>query len=94
MKTICRLEDFVVPNVSLYLYPDTTEITILDDRTIIGDPANPELYIMDCTISNCVLKENVTDPGEWFGWKYTYTDADGWELNPNWEPPQPPPALI
>lgn len=88
MKTICRLSDFQVPNVSLYLFPDTKAVSVEPDKTIIGDPQNPELYIMDCTTSNCVLKEGVTDPGDWAGWKYTYTDTDGWVLNPDWvEPP-------
>lgn len=88
MKTICRLGDFIVPHVSLYLYPDETLITVLDDQTIVGPLDNPELIIMDCTTDNCVLAEGVSDPGDWFGWKYTYTDVTGWELNPNWEPPQ------
>jgi hypothetical protein len=91
MKTICRLPDFEVPNVSLYLYSDDTPISVESDRTVIGDPANPSLYILDCTTSNCVLHEGVSEPLDWYGWKYTYTDEDGWELNPKWEPPIPPP---
>lgn len=87
MKTICRLADFEVPNVSLYLISDTTAVNIQDDMTIVGDPAAPELYIMDCNTSNCVLHEGVSDPGDWTGWKYTYTTSGGWELNPDWNPP-------
>ena len=88
MKTICRLADFSVPNVSLYLFEDAKPVTIEADRTVVGDPASPDLIIMDCTTSNCVLHEGVTDPADWFGWKYTYTDADGWVLNPDWVDPR------
>lgn len=87
MKTICRLSDFEVPNVSLYLFDDDTQVTVNDDFTIVGDPAQPSFFVMDCNTQNCVLHEGVTDPGEWYGWKYTYTDADGWALNPGWTPP-------
>ena len=87
MKTICRLADFQVPNVSIYLFDDAKPVSIEADRTVIGDPASPELIVMDCNTSNCVLKEGVTEPTDWFGWKYTYTDADGWELNPGWVDP-------
>lgn len=88
MKTICRLDDFIVPNVSLYLYPDTTLVTIEEDRTVIGPIDKPYLIVMDCDSSNCVLKENVSDPSDWYGWKYTYTDASGWQLNPQWVDPR------
>ena len=88
MKTICRLPDFQVPNVSIYLFADDKPVSIEADRTVIGDPANPDLIIMDCNTSNCVLEEGVTNPDDWFGWKYTYTDADGWVLNPGWVDPR------
>lgn len=92
MKTICRLPDFLTPNVSIYLFADSVPVTIESDRTVIGDLASPTLIIPDCNSSNCVLKEGVSDPAEWFGWKYTYTDADGWVLNPDWVPPIPDPT--
>lgn len=88
MKTICRLADFRVPNVSIYLFEDAKPVSIEADRTVVGDPANPDLIIMDCKTSNCVLEEGVTDPGDWFGWKYTYTSGGGWVLNPDWVDPR------
>ena len=88
MKTICRLGDFQVPNLSIYLYADDKQILIESDKTTIGDPSNPDLYIMDCTTANCVLNEGVTEPTDWFGWKYTFTDAGGWVLNPDWVDPR------
>lgn len=88
MKTICRLPDFQVPNVSLYLFDDAKPVSVEADRTVIGDPANPDLIVMDCNTSNCVLHEGVTNPDDWFGWKYTYTNADGWVLNPGWVDPR------
>lgn len=88
MKTICRLPDFSVPNVSIYLFSDATPVTIYSDRTVVGPLDKPQFIIADCNDSNCVLKENVNNPDDaWVGWKYTYTDADGWVLNPNWVPP-------
>jgi hypothetical protein len=88
MKTICRLADFRVPNVSIYLFEDSKPVSIEGDRTVVGDPNSPDLIIMDCKTSNCVLKEGVTDPGDWFGWKYTYTSGGGWALNPDWVDPR------
>ena len=47
MKTICRLADFQVPNVSIYLFDDAKPVSIEADRTVIGDPASPDLIVMD-----------------------------------------------
>lgn len=84
MKTIVRKDT----NVSLYLYDDEIVVDIQSDKTIVGDP--PMLIIGDCDSSNAVLFENVSNPEDWQGWKYFYTDADGWVLNPDWNPPTPP----
>lgn len=84
MKTICRLADFYLPDVSLYLFEDSISVSIGDTKTVIGDPSDIDLIIADCDTSNCVLRENVTDPGEWDGWKYTYTPDGGWVLNPDY----------
>lgn len=81
MRTICRLASFEPkPNVSLYLYSDDTLITILPDCVLIGDPEDPSLVIADCNQSNCVLYDGVSDPGDWAGWKYTYTPETDWVL--------------
>jgi len=88
MKTICRLADSDTPNISLYLFEDNKPVSVEADRTVVGDPANPDMIIMDCSSHCCVLKEGVTDPGDWYGWKYTYTDGAGWELNPTWVDPR------
>ena len=85
MKTICRLADFENgENISLYLYGDDKEVTVGDDRTVIGSLNSPELIIMDCTTENCVLHEGVEEPDNWFGWKYTYTSDDGWQVHEGW----------
>ena len=83
MKTIVRNGT----NVSLYLFPDSETVIIGADKTTVGNPAR--LYIDDCNSSNVTLFEGVTNPDQWTGWKYLYTAAGGWELNPNWTPPQP-----
>lgn len=93
MKTICRLSDFVVPNVSLYLFSDDTPVSIGTNQTVIGDPENPDLIVLDCNTSNCVLYEGVTNPDDWFGWKYTYTPETDWVLNPDWVDPQIEPTV-
>lgn len=81
MKTIVRNET----NVSLYLFDDSEVVDIGADQTVIGNP--PRLIIADCNTSNAILFENVTDPGDWAGWKYLYTAGGGWQLNPDWNPP-------
>lgn len=82
MKTIVRKDN----NVSLYLYDDEIVVDIQSDKTIVGDP--PMLIIGDCNSSNATLFENVSNPEAWQGWKYLYTDADGWVVNPEWIPPE------
>ena len=87
----CEHKHIVSPEV-IYLFDDSVPVTIESDRTIIGNLTSPTLIIADCNLSNCVLKEGVPNPVDYFGWKYTYTDADGWVLNPNWVPPTPDPT--
>ena len=82
MKTIVRNGS----NVSLYLFDDSIPVVIGADKTTVGDPAT--LYIDDCNSSNATLFEGVTAPAEWTGWKYLYTAAGGWVINPDWTPPE------
>tara|TARA_Y100000004_G_scaffold169666_1_gene204118 strand:+ start:1281 stop:1598 length:318 start_codon:yes stop_codon:yes gene_type:complete len=91
MKTICRLADYTqAPNISLYLFPDDKQVLIESDKTTIGDPSNPDMYVMDCDSSNVVLHEGVAEPDDWFGWKYFYTTDGGWVLNTAWIDPRLP----
>ena len=91
MKTICRLADYTAgPHISLYLLADDKQVLIGSDKTTIGDPSNPDMYIMDCDSSNVVLHEDVTEPDDWYGWKYFYTTDGGWVLNPDWVDPRTP----
>lgn len=91
MKTICRLAGYEQgPNISLYLFADDKQVLIESDKTTIGDPSDPEMYIMDCNSSNVLLHEGVTEPDDWFGWKYFYTPYGGWVLNPDWVDPRIP----
>lgn len=83
MKTIVRKES----NISLYLFSDDVVVNIDKNNTIVGNP--PEMIISDCDKTNTILFENVTDPDDWSGWKYTYTEETGWVLNPGWQPPEP-----
>jgi hypothetical protein len=80
MKTIVRKQT----NVSLYLLPDNMAVKVGDSMTQVGDPA--EFMIADCNASNCVVHENVPDPGDWSGWKYLF-DGTAWTPNPDWVDP-------
>lgn len=81
MKTITRNDN----NVSIYLFDDATYVDIQADKTIVGDPV--QFIIDDCNDSNTTLFENVSNPENWQGWKYLYTESDGWVLNPDWIDP-------
>jgi hypothetical protein len=83
MKTITRNGT----DVSLYLFDDATEVTIDATMTTVGNPV--QFYVDDCNTSNATLFTGVTTPEEWTGWKYLYTTAGGWVLNPDWTPPTP-----
>ena len=88
MKTITRIGT----NISLYLFDDATYVDIQSDKTVVGNPV--EFVIDDCNDSNATLFEGVGNPEDWKGWKYLYTEEEGWVLNPDWNPyvpPEPPP---
>lgn len=81
MKTVVRKDT----NVSLYLLPDSTTVILNNSQMQVG--SNPvEFYVVDCDVSNAVIHENVTDPGDWQGWKYLY-DNGTWTLNSEWVDP-------
>ena len=83
MKTIIRNGT----NVSLYLFDDATDVVVTDTEITVGNPA--EFIIGDCNTSNATLYTDVTDPGDWVGWKYLF-DGTVWTLNPDYVPPEPP----
>ncbi len=84
MKTICRLANFKEPHVSIYLFTDDTPVQVLRDRTVVGDPLNPETVILDCNLTNCVLHEELDAPEGYCEWKHMYTVEDGWQIQPHW----------
>jgi hypothetical protein len=86
MKTIVRNDN----NISLYLFADDKFVDVQTDKIVVGNP--PELIIADCNSNNATLFEGVTNPKKWTGWKYFYTDGDGWVLNPDWVDPNAPNA--
>jgi len=81
MKTITRNED----NISIWMFADDKALDVQSDKIIVGDPE--ELIIGDCNSSNVTVHENVTEPDDWFGWKYVY-DGTTWTLNPDWVDPR------
>ena len=87
MKTITRNGT----NISLYLFDDETEVIIDATKTTVGNPV--QFYVDDCNTDNATLFTGVTNPSEWTGWKYFYTDEDGWILNPDWIQPIDEPVI-
>ena len=65
-------------------------IEIGNDRTVIKDASGDEdLIISDLNTSNVNHFTDVSEPeSEYFGYKWFYTEADGWSLNENWVDPR------
>ena len=59
--------------VVIYLFEDDTAIDVQSDKTVIGDPET--LIISDCNSSNVTVVTGVTDPGDYWGWKYKHTSG-------------------
>ena len=81
MKTITRNED----NISIWMFADDKALDVQSDKIIVGNPE--ELIIGDCNSSNVTVHENVTEPDDWYGWKYFY-DGTTWTLNSDWVDPR------
>lgn len=81
MKTIVRKED----RISVYLFADDVVIDVKHDCVIVGNPA--QMVISDCHAGNVELIEQVSNPDDWYGWKYTF-DGQSWALNPLWIDPR------
>jgi hypothetical protein len=80
MKTIVKNES----NVSLYLFDDDVALVVGDNDIVVGNPA--QFIIGDCNAFNVTVYEQVSDPGQWQGWKYLF-DGTAWTLNPDWQDP-------
>ena len=69
-------------NTSRYLFADDKPLTIGSDAITVGDPA--EFIIGDLNSGNATLIEEVTEPEDWYGCKYTcasdgtFTAVEGW----------------
>ena len=79
MKTLVRKDT----NISLYLWADNITVNIGSESTVVGDPSNPTMLIMDCDTSNAVLRTSVDDKSDWYGWKYKH-DGSAWSTNADW----------
>ncbi len=79
MKTLVRKDT----NISLYLWADNITVNIGSESTVVGDPSNPTMLIMDCDTSNAVLHTSVDDKSDWYGWKYKH-DGSAWSTNADW----------
>ena len=75
--------------VAIYLFDDTKEVIRESDKTTINNAdGNPELIISDVNSSNSNVYQNVIDPDDYFGWKYSYNETDGWVAIEGWVDPR------
>ena len=75
--------------VAIYMFDDSKEIIREKDRTTINDSnGNPELIISDVNTSNSNVYQNAIEPDDYFGYKYSYNEADGWVVIPGWIDPR------
>ncbi len=75
--------------VAIYMFDDSKEIIRESDKTTINDgDGNPELIISDVNSNNSNVYKNVSAPEDYFGWKYTYNEADGWVAIEGWIDPR------
>lgn len=75
--------------VAIYLFDDTKAIIREGDKTTINDAnGNPELIISDVNSSNSNVYQNAVEPDDYFGWKYSYNETDGWQAIPGWIDPR------
>lgn len=71
MKTIVEN----VTNLSKFLFEDDKRVVMLADRIDVG-PEEKLDFIVGChSSSDCTLYENVTEPDDWYGNKYTFKDG-------------------
>ena len=77
MKTIVRNSN----NYSSYVFENDAEVTINSNNIV-----TPTFIIADLNSSNATMHENVTQPDDWIGNKYTF-DGTTWAANPDWTEP-------
>jgi hypothetical protein len=71
-------------NVSKYLVEDDYPINVTANFIEMGDPSNLDLIISDLNSGNATVIEDVTEPDDWFGNKYTcsaegvFAEIEGW----------------
>tara|TARA_B100001093_G_scaffold519073_2_gene606335 strand:+ start:2159 stop:2425 length:267 start_codon:yes stop_codon:yes gene_type:complete len=68
-------------NTSRYLLADDKAVTMGADSITVGDPE--EFIISDLNSGNATLIENVIEPADWFGTKYTH-DGTAWAAVEGW----------
>ena len=75
--------------VAIYMFDDSKEIIRENDKTTINDgDGNPELIISEVNTSNSNVYQNAIEPDDYFGYKYSYNEADGWVAIPGWIDPR------
>jgi len=75
--------------VAIYMFDDSKEIIRENDKTTINDGnGNPELIISDVNSNNSNVYQNVPSPEDYFGYKYSYNEADGWVAIEGWIDPR------
>jgi hypothetical protein len=76
-------------NTSIYLFNDDEIVEIGADQSTIKDAnGNPTLIISDVNSSNATLHTGVDTPDDYFGYKYSYNETDGWVAIEGWIDPR------
>ena len=75
-------------NTSKYLVADDYSVVVKAENIEMGDPDNLDFYIADMNNSNATVIENVTNPDDWFGCKYTCAADGTWTAVEGWKDPR------
>ena len=86
MKTIIKNDT----NVSHFLFPQSEVVILSADRIEVGNPVR--FTIGDLNSLNATLVQNVTEPENYYGTKYTYTATEGWVAVKDWVDPRVTPS--
>jgi hypothetical protein len=75
-------------NCSKYLVADDYSVVMTAEQIDMGDPESLDFIIGDLNSSNSTLIENVTEPDDWYGCKYSCSADGTWTLNAGWVDPR------
>lgn len=75
-------------NTSRYIFEDDKPLNVTVSNIEVGDPSNLDFIIGDLNSSNATVIENVTEPSDWYGCKYTCAADGTWTAVADWVDPR------